>query len=105
MKKKKKKKAPKEGDDEFSAKLAALDINKEGGEDEEVEQEGDMYVDPSPFSRTAIIIAEFRSTRLCSSSHRHLHRYADYDYRKAGTGIWSHDDVTAIKYDLLLVCT
>lgn len=24
--------------------------------------------------------------------------------RKQGTGIWAHDDTTAIKYDLLLVC-
>lgn len=44
MKKKKKKKAPKEGDDEFAAKLAALDIDKDGGEEAETVQEGDMYV-------------------------------------------------------------
>lgn len=41
--KKKKKKAKKDTDDEFAAKLAALDIEKEG-EDEPAEQEGDMCV-------------------------------------------------------------
>lgn len=42
MKKKKKKKVAKEGDDEFAAKLAALDIDKEEGEEAEAMDEGDM---------------------------------------------------------------
>lgn len=42
--KKKKRKAPKKGDDDFAAKLAALDLEKEGGEaaDDEPTQDGDM---------------------------------------------------------------
>lgn len=45
LKKKKKKKVAKDGDDEFAAKLAALDIDKEeGAEETEAVQEGDMYV-------------------------------------------------------------
>lgn len=47
IKKKKKKTAkPKDGDDDFAAKLAALDLDKEGGEaaTEEQAQDGDMYV-------------------------------------------------------------
>ena len=51
IKKKKKSKKPKEGDDDFAAKLAALDLEKEGGEGaEEPVQEGDMYVAPSLLS-------------------------------------------------------
>lgn len=42
--KKKKKKVKKEVDDEFAAKLAALDIDKEDAEEGETVQEGDMYV-------------------------------------------------------------
>ncbi|CAJ2502912.1 Uu.00g103060.m01.CDS01 [Anthostomella pinea] len=46
LKKKKKKKVPKEGtEDEFAAKLAALDLEKDGGDGEETaagEQSGDM---------------------------------------------------------------
>lgn len=42
--KKKKKKSKKEGDDEFAAKLAALDIDKEDAEEGEAVQDGDMYV-------------------------------------------------------------
>lgn len=40
--KKKKKKSKKEGDDEFAAKLAALDIDKEDAEEGEAVQDGDM---------------------------------------------------------------
>lgn len=40
--KKKKKKTKKEGEDEFAAKLAALDIDKEDGEEAEGIDEGDM---------------------------------------------------------------
>ncbi|KAI0394070.1 domain found in IF2B/IF5-domain-containing protein [Xylariaceae sp. FL0594] len=60
--KKKKKKKPKT-DDEFAAKLAALDLEKEGGEEKVEEQAGDA---------------------------------------KQGTGIWQHNQVTPISYDLLL---
>lgn len=44
IKKKKKKKVAKEGDDDFAAKLATLDLDKEGGEaaGEEQSQDGDM---------------------------------------------------------------
>jgi translation initiation factor 2 subunit 2 len=45
IKKKKKKKVAKDGEgDDFAAKLAALDLDKEGGEaaDEETAQDGDM---------------------------------------------------------------
>ncbi|KAI3392369.1 hypothetical protein diail_5757 [Diaporthe ilicicola] len=65
-KKKKRTKTPKEVEDDFAAKLAALDLDKEGGEAgaaDEPAQDGDM---------------------------------------KQGTGVWSHDDTTPIKYDLLL---
>lgn len=44
IKKKKKNKKPKEGDDDFAARLAALNLEKEGGEatEEKPVQEGDM---------------------------------------------------------------
>lgn len=43
-KKSNKKKVPKEGEDDFAAKLAALDLDKEGGEAaaDEQAQDGDM---------------------------------------------------------------
>lgn len=54
MKKKKKKKPAKDGEDEFAAKLAALDIDKEGADEAVPLQEGDMYVDVLiPFCRLA----------------------------------------------------
>lgn len=71
MKKKKKSKKPKEGtEDDFAAKLAALDIEKEG------EGEGE---------------AEPEETKL-----------ADAGDMEKGTGIWQHDEMKPIGYELLL---
>lgn len=57
IKKKKKSKKPKEGDDDFAAKLAALDLEKEGGEatEEKPVQEGDMYVIPPLLTALAVL--------------------------------------------------
>jgi len=71
MKKKKKKKVPKDGEDDFTAKLAALDIEKEG---EEGEASG-----AAPEPKTT----------------------DDGDMEK-GTGIWQHDELKPIGYELLL---
>jgi translation initiation factor 2 subunit 2 len=72
MKKKKKKKAPKDGEDDFTAKLAALDIEKEGEEGE----------------ASAAAAAEPKTMD-------------DGDMEK-GTGIWQHDELKPIGYELLL---
>jgi len=72
MKKKKKKKAPKEGDDDFATRIAALDIEKEG-EDEEAE---------APEAATTAPVD-------------------DGDMEK-GTGIWQHDETKPIGYEHLL---
>jgi translation initiation factor 2 subunit 2 len=70
MKKKKKKKVAKDGEDDFSAKLAALDIEKEGDEVE------------------ASAAAEAKTI--------------DEGDMEKGTGIWQHDELKPIGYDLLL---
>jgi translation initiation factor 2 subunit 2 len=70
MKKKKKKKVAKDGEDDFSAKLAALDIEKEGEEGE------------------ASAAAEAKPV--------------DEGDMEKGTGIWEHDELKPIGYELLL---
>jgi len=72
MKKKKKKKTPKDGEDDFTAKLAALDIEKEG---EEGEASATAAAEPKTMD--------------------------DGDMEK-GTGIWQHDELKPIGYELLL---
>ena len=71
MKKKKKKKAPKDGEDDFTAKLAALDIEKEGEEGE-------------------------------ASAAAAEAKIADDGDMEKGTGIWQHDELKPIGYELLL---
>lgn len=74
LKKKKKKKAPKTEEDEFAAKLAALDTNKESGVEEAEEGEA-------------------------APAEKEKDSAGDMD---KGTGIWAHDEPKQIGYEMLL---
>lgn len=113
IKKKKKKPKAKEGDDDFAAKLAALDLDKEGGDAaaEEQAQDGDMLVSlpghsTPPWPRAGRFTSVAGATKHTEwASHLKVTHTDKISFnRKVGTGIWKHDDTTPIKYDLLLVC-
>lgn len=82
--KKKKKRKPKEGDDDFASKLAALELEGKDGEEAPAEdsQEGDMAEGTGRKTATVLHLKYWPLTHII--------------------GIWQHDNAAPITYNLLL---